>query len=272
MIKMTNIPSKSYGILQQETISSPIDEAVEQVKNLGYTVLDSGFKEDELNIFSNEFNQTREQYLLLYGESYLKEIGEFDMIRAPLTFGSEAWLKLALNKNLHSLLQKLIVGKYILHQQNGLVNPPGSTYVQFAWHRDLPYQHFTSSTPLAVNALFCVDDFTEINGATHILPASHKSITFPSAAYIKKNSLQIEAKAGSFIVLDCMLFHSGGLNKSIRDRRAVNHVYSIPYFKQQINIPSNMSNTNLTEEQRELLGFNCMEPSSLTQYFKKREK
>jgi len=269
---MTNIPSKSYGILQQETISSPIDEAVEQVKNLGYAVLDSGFKEDELNIFSNEFNQTREQYLLLYGESYLKEIGEFDMIRAPLTFGSEAWLKLALNKNLHSLLKKLIVGKYILHQQNGLINPPDSTYVQFAWHRDLPYQHFTSSTPLAIQAIFCVDDFTAENGATFILPASQKSIPFPSPGYVKRNALQLEAKAGNFIISDCMAFHAGGMNLSKQCRRGVAHVFAIPYFKQHINIPLNMSNTNLTEEQRELLGFNYMEPSSLTQYFKKREK
>ena len=37
---------------------------------------------------------------------------------------------------------------------------------QSAFHRDLPYQHFTSSRPIAINALFCADEFTNENGAT----------------------------------------------------------------------------------------------------------
>jgi hypothetical protein len=265
-----NIPSASYGILQQSLSESALDEAAEQARNLGYAILDSGYTAPELQSISEEFNSTRKHYVETYGETKLRSLNEFHTIRSPLTHGGDAFMGLALNENLLSLLKKLISGKFILNQQNGVINPPHETYNQGAWHRDLPYQHFVSTKPIAINALFCVDDFTFENGATFVLPASHKSEAFPSENYVKKNALQIEAKAGSFIVLDCMVFHAGGFNKTNLERRAVNHLYNIPYFKQQINIPMNMASAKLSAEVRDILGFNYLEPSSIQDFLSKR--
>jgi ectoine hydroxylase-related dioxygenase (phytanoyl-CoA dioxygenase family) len=82
--------------------------------------------------------------------------------------------------------------------------------------------------------------------------------------------VQVQAKAGSFILLDCMVFHAGGFNNTNLERRAVNHVYNIPYFKQQINIPNNMKGANLSEEEKDILGFNYIEPSSISHYLSTR--
>jgi hypothetical protein len=265
-----HIPSASYGILQQNLSNSILDNVAEQVRSLGFAVLDSGYLPTELHHFSIEFEQTRKRYVETYNEVELRSLNEYHTIRAPLTHGSAAFQALALNCNLLSLLKKLIQGKFILNQQNGVINPPQENYNQGAWHRDLPYQHFISTKPLAINALFCVDDFTEENGATFVLPASHKSEAFPSENYVQKNAIQIEAKAGSFIVLDCMLFHAGGYNKTNSERRAVNHIYNIPYFKQQINIPLNMKSAELSSEEKDILGFNYMEPCSVADYLSKK--
>lgn len=264
------IPEKSYGILQQNPAGSAIDDAVEQVQSLGYAVLDSGYGVVELRNISSEFDRIHRQYIATHGEDWLKSIDEHHTIRAPLTQGSSAFVKLALNENLLQTLKRLISGKFILNQQNGIVNPPRQTYNQSAWHRDLPYQHFLSTTPLAINALFCLDDFTIENGATFVLPASHKSAAFPSGSFVKKNALQVEAKAGSFILLDCMLFHAGGFNSTQTPRRAVNHVYNIPYFKQQINLPANMNGVELSSEESEILGFRYLEPASVASYLSGR--
>lgn len=266
-----NIPSASYGILQQYQSQSSHDEAAEKVKNLGYAIVDSGYTDAELQNISAEFDIARARYIGQYGESRLRGINELHTMRALFTHAGELFLQLALNKNLHSVLAALIQGKYILNQQNGIINPPQETYNQGAWHRDLPYQHFVSSKPLAINALFCLDDFTLANGATFVIPASHKSESFPSANYIRENSIQIEAKAGSFILLDCMLFHSGGFNSTGLSRRAINHVYNIPYFKQQINIPKNTHAFHLTDYEKDLLGFNSLEKNSIEDYFSARQ-
>ena len=194
-----NIPFKSYGILQQEMSISILDDAVEAVRNLGYATFHSGYTTLELQSISEEFDRTRNQYLEKYGEANLRSVSEFNTVRSLLTQGGDVFLKLALNENLLSIIRKLIPGKFILNQQNGIVNPAGQIYEQSAWHRDLPYQHFVSTKPLAINALFCVDDFTYENGATFVLPASHKSEAFPSMNFIERNAIQIAAKSGSFI-------------------------------------------------------------------------
>jgi ectoine hydroxylase-related dioxygenase (phytanoyl-CoA dioxygenase family) len=272
MATLNGIPEAAYGVLQQDRFDSEHDEVADQVSRLGYGILDSGLTGEELKVISDEFTRTRGAYVRTWGEDRLRSLDEFHTIRAPLTHGGPVFMQLAMNPNLMAVLKKLIVGKFILNQQNGVINPPGETYNQGAWHRDLPYQHYVSSSPLAVNALFCVDDFTLENGSTFVLPASHKAVAFPSEGYIRKNAVQVEAKAGHYILLDCMLFHSGGYNRSDRERRAVNHVYNIPYFKQQINLPGNMSAEGLSSEEREIFGFNYQEPASIEKYLTSRAR
>jgi ectoine hydroxylase-related dioxygenase (phytanoyl-CoA dioxygenase family) len=105
-------------------------------------------------------------------------------------------LRLATCKKLRIVLSKLIAGKFILNQQNGLINPPDEGFSQAAWHRDLPYQHLVSSSQMAINALFCLDNFTEGNVSTFVLPASHRSENYPYSVYIQQNAIQITAATG----------------------------------------------------------------------------
>lgn len=271
MRKIDSVPRASYGVLKQDKFDSDLDEIAEQVRRLGYGILDSGCSRETLKNISDAFELMRGRYADAYGREKLEELNELRTIRMPLSHGGELFLQLALNPNLVAVLRKLIAGKFILNQQNGVINPPGETYNQGAWHRDFPYQHFVSSSPLAINALFCVDDFTLENGATFVLPASHRAEAFPSVKYIQNNAIQLEAKAGQYILLDCMAFHSGGFNGSDRDRRGVNHVYNIPYFKQQINIPMNMETKNLSTDARDILGFDYLEPTSIEEYLLSRQ-
>ncbi|HCS29384.1 MAG TPA: phytanoyl-CoA dioxygenase, partial [Spongiibacteraceae bacterium] len=139
MTKSDGIPEAAYGILQRDHFSSELEEVAEQIRRVGYAILDSGYTSEQLQEISDEFDLVREQYLKTWGESRLKSLNEFHTIRALLTHGGATFLQLAMNRNLTAVLQKLIAGTFILNQQNGVVNPPGETYNQGAWHRDLPY-------------------------------------------------------------------------------------------------------------------------------------
>ena len=146
-------------------------------------------------------------------------------------------MRLASNANVLAVCRQLLGDYIVLTQQNAIVNPAGRPHHQTACHRDLPYQHFVSSRPLAVSALFCVDAFTRENGATVVLPGTHRIEQFPSDAVIADLERPVEAPAGSFLVFDSMLFHRAGHNGSTMPRRAVNHVYALPFIGQQISIP-----------------------------------
>jgi len=261
----------SYGVLKKDTSSTIAENAVEEIRNLGFTVVHSGFSDDELKTLSEKFDLVHMSYTNRFGKNRLEEIDEHNTIRLPLAF-DKCFLDLAINPVIIDILKKLIVGKFILNQQNGIINPAGKQYNQRAWHRDLPYQHFVTTTPLAINALFCVDDFNLENGATHVLPASHKHEAFPSNPYILKSGVQVTAPAGSFIVMDGMSFHRGGNNLTEQTRRGVNHVYTIPLIRQQIDIPSVFDELDLDDNLKELLGFKYKQPQSIEAFLDTRKK
>lgn len=272
MTFVSSIPTSTYGALLQDSTLLEVDAITEQIRHLGYAIIDSCLSPGELEKISESFNKTYAEYVQKWGSDHLRSIDEYHTIRALLTQGDPIFMQLAANEKLMGIVSRLIVGKFILNQQNGIINPPGEHYSQGSWHRDLPYQHFTSSSPLAINALFCVDDFTLDNGSTFVLPATHKIINCPSANYIHSNAVQLEAKAGQFILLDCMLFHSGGFNRTNFDRRAINHVYTIPYFKQQIKLSGNIDLSQLTPFQKDLIGLNYQEPLTLEKFLISRCK
>lgn len=273
MKNKSEIPQESYGIREAEKVDSTVEAAVEQIRRLGYAIVESGYSSPELDLLSSAFDMVRDEYLCEFGVDYLRTLGEHNTIRAMLTrSGSATFWRLAFNSEVLAVVNSLIHGTFILNQQNGIINPPKSSYNQGAWHRDLPYQHFVTTRPLALNALFCIDDFTTDNGSTFVLPASHLKESFPSPNFVSGNAIQVEAQRGSFIVLDCMLYHSGGSNRSEHDRRAVNHVYTIPYLKQQIALPGNVNTEGISEIERQILGCSYVEPHSIREYLQNRDR
>jgi len=271
MTEHPHVPTARYGVLQQEPAGDEIDLAAERLRRLGYCVLDGGFSPTELGELSEAFDRVHAAYLARHGEQRLTVIDEQNTIRAPLLEGEPWFIRLACWPRVLDLMSRLIVGRFLLNQQNGIINPPGRGYNQGAWHRDLPYQHFVSSRPVALNALFCLDPFRLDNGATYVLPASHLQERFPSEAFVASEAIQVTAPAGSFIVLDAMTFHCGGANRSTQPRRAVNHVYAIPHIRQQIGLSAGLvDDASLTSQQRSLLGLTTEEPRSVDEYLSRR--
>jgi hypothetical protein len=262
----------SYGVLEQRIVANDTDRAAEEIVYLGFSVIDSGYSADEIGDIGRVFDAVHTKYVELYKKHFLKEIDEHNGIRLPLAI-DERFIDLAMNPRVLDLVQKLIRNKFILNQQNGIINPPGETYNQGLWHRDLPYQHFVSSKPLAINALYCVDDFTIENGATFVLPGSHTREEFPSDSFVESTAKQIPAPAGSFIVLHCMLFHRGGANTTSSPRRAVNHLYTVPFIKQQIEIPSALKNRPIRSSAiAELVGSRYQIPKTVADFLQSRRR
>src|SRR5882757_3669618 len=263
-----------YGVIEQTASETDVDYICESIRHLGYAVIDAGYESGWLEALSDAFERARQRHRSKHGGvDALKAVDEHNTIRLPLAY-EPMFLELATNAKIIETCRRLIAGYVVLNQQNGVINPPNSErYNQRAWHRDLPYQHFVSSRPLAINALFCLDPFTIENGATKVLPASHRQELFPSDRFAEAEAVTITAPAGSFIVLDCMVFHSGGINMTDRPRRAVNQVYSIPLLRQQIDLPDALGENFVTDNKlRRLLGYDVRVPRSVAEYLAARAR
>jgi ectoine hydroxylase-related dioxygenase (phytanoyl-CoA dioxygenase family) len=228
---------KTHAVREVHRNEDEDDLLVEEIRNVGYTVIDSGFSQDELQLIREKIDRVYERQLEeIGGEGQLHRINDGNLARCLVGY-DDYFLNLAAHPRLVSICTRLLGEHFLLMSQNAIINRPAGEHYQVTWHRDLNYQHFVSSRPLAISALYCVDDFNEETGGTFLLPASHKSEKFPSGDYVLRHERQMSAPAGAVLVFDAMVYHRTGHNRSGRVRRAVNHIFSLPLIKQQISLP-----------------------------------
>jgi hypothetical protein len=263
----------AYGVRERFSSSTAAERAFEFLRLQGYCVVDSGLGENDIDRLRLAFDAGHKIYMERYGSRFdLAALGENHTIRV-LPAVAPAFLTLIENQNLQALLDLIFDGSVLLNQVNGLINPPaGETFSQARWHRDLPYQHFVASRPLAVNALFCLDDFTEENGATKVAPGTHKEEKYPSDTVLSEIARTLTAPAGCFLVLDAMTFHTASSNMTDKPRRAVNHVFAIPPLQQQIALETALDGIQaIPEGMQSLFGFGAVEPRTVEEWLEARQ-
>ena len=229
----------TFGVKEFSKSTSEVDAHVENIVSLGYSIVPNVINQQLLESIRTKLDLIYQiQVNECGGEHRLAIINDAHTVRCPLAY-DDLFLEVALSRGVLSIVERLLGEYFTLMLQNGVLNIPDTGINQNAghWHRDLNYQHFVSSRPLAISALFVIDEFTELTGATCVLPASHKSEAFPSDRFVRTNEKTIEAPPGSALVFDSMLYHRGSRNRSTGARRAINHIYSLPFIKQQISLP-----------------------------------
>ena len=231
---------KSYGVRQATALQSDVDRFREEIVINGFTVVPDLVSEAELAEARKRIDAVyAEQVNEVGGEENLRKINDARVGRCLLAY-DDYFLGFATNLRVHAVVTSLLGEYFTILQQNAVINAPTNKHYQSAWHRDLAYQHFVSSRPLAVSALFCIDDFSEVTGGTYVLPGSHKTEPFPSPEFIRAHERTVTAKAGSALIFDSMIYHRGGVNRSTGLRRGINHLFGLPFIKQQISFPKSL--------------------------------
>lgn len=259
---------KSYGITETEVHENSL---VEEVLRLGFTVLNDALSKETCASARDKLDAVYQRQVGELGAEALASIQETDLARAPLSYDPWFFSLLTVPAVL-SLVSQILGEFHILNLQNGIINRPSLKHHQASWHRDLPYQNWVCTRPLAINALFCIDDFTVETGGTYVLPHSHRFEKFPSRGYVESHEQPVTATAVSVIIFDAMLYHKAGANTSQRIRRGLNHLYTIPLLKQQISLPSALRDAGIEPptELRRLLGFDSVEPLSVKDWRDRR--
>lgn len=90
--------------------------------------------------------------------------------------------------------------------------------------------------PQGLNVAWCLDDFTEANGATRFAPGSHKLNRAPKAEDAQVDTVPMEAEAGSIVVFESRVWHKTGHNRTECEHRAgVFAWYTKPIYRTQEN-------------------------------------
>ena len=108
--------------------------------------------------------------------------------------------------------------------------------------------------PVVVNVMWMLNDFTEANGATRIVPRSHLYGRRPDAERDKDVlSIPAEGTAGSAMLFDGRIWHGTGANTSDGQRLGVLTTFVAPQFRTQVNFTTATSPEVVAEADEDLL-------------------
>jgi ectoine hydroxylase-related dioxygenase (phytanoyl-CoA dioxygenase family) len=129
-------------------------------------------------------------------------------------------------------------------------------------HRDediypLPAPH----PPVVVNSMWALCDFTELNGATRLIPGSHR--WDPDRKPDEAEVVQAAMPAGSVLIYLGALWHGGGANTTDQPRPGLLLEYVVSWLRPQetqlVAVPPDVVR-ELPERLQELLGYNVYPP------------
>jgi ectoine hydroxylase-related dioxygenase (phytanoyl-CoA dioxygenase family) len=177
-----------------------------------------------------------------------------------------AFRALAEQPDVLAVLDRVLLANYLLSTEQSIRLHPGEAAQ--TWHTDDGFYLTPRPHPrtLAVTVIWAIEDFTADNGATELIPGSHRwadqhpddraddHATAPVAAIMP---------AGSALVFDAALWHRGGHNRSPGTRLAISPQYCQPYLRPQesqlLIVPPDAAHA-CSDRMRSLLGYSIHPP------------
>ena len=261
-----NKPADSYGVTRKTKNKNQFECKIEEINLQGYTIIENVLNSRELRDYSRKIDEITETQKEDFTKKKLEKINELNIARCLLAYDNYFFNILEI-PILVKFIKFILGNNYTLILQNSVTHYPNESKKQAQSHRDMPYQDYTISKPVALNAYFNLEKSSEKYGGLKVLPFSHKLGKVPSDEYISNNAITIEADKGSLIIFNSWIYHSFFINKSKKIRRIINHIFAKPIYKQQIDIPKALGEKKeLNPNLRRVLGYDWESPISVEQY------
>jgi hypothetical protein len=143
------------------------------------------------------------------------------LITHPRVLGTvERVLGHATNFQLH-LTQMIAIGP----------GEPAQTIHRDQWAFD--FFPFPNGYEVQCNTIWAMDDFTAGNGATRVIPGSHRYED--RLEFTEADTEPAEMEAGSALFYTGAIYHGGGANRSAAVRRGLNITYNVAWLRQEEN-------------------------------------
>lgn len=246
--------------------------AAEAVRKDGYCVVENVLAPALIEELRAAMYRAQGRIVAEVGAERLARAGETGVLRLMMKF-EPVCLKLLEIPQMLAVVDHHLGGTAILHLQNGFILPssdaPERGLFQSSFHRDFP--RVLNGYLMSLNTFFALDDFSETNGATWVVPGTHQREARPADAELQRAAVCLECRAGAMIVFDSTLWHCGGRNTSGRDRLAVNHQFTRSYVRQQIDYVRALGDAvvaQLPPRSQQLLGWYTRVVTSLDEYYR----
>jgi hypothetical protein len=213
-------------------MSLNIEEHAYAVIATGYTILRNQISDSELGELSECTDRALAAVQEAIKQGFTEPVFNYPSAQCMYCWG-DACLRLLEHDTIHALAESLM-RDYRLWGFNVLAraprpegyDPPAMRLEDgIGFHQDFSFPFHGSPRPFYLWYFVCTDDVTPENGATWVVPGSHRSteITLPRHGehrlFTGGSALQVCAKAGDILVLNPCCYHQPGVNSTSSWRR-----------------------------------------------------
>jgi ectoine hydroxylase-related dioxygenase (phytanoyl-CoA dioxygenase family) len=184
-----------------------------------------------------------------------------------------AFLRVLENRVLHAYLDEMLSDTCIVYAYTSSSMPPRGTNYSRRIHVDCP--RVIPGYVTNVGITLALDDFTEENGATELLPNSQWRVDVPSEAEFDRDAIRFMPKAGQAVMFNARTWHRGGINRTNEPRHAITINACRSFMRQRFDYPRLVPPELLDQLGplgRRFLGFNVRVPTSLEEYYVPEEQ
>ena len=229
MTQITTMPS-----------NSSTDDIIEVLEKDGAVIVDDFVSQEWLSEFNSAIQTSIDNYKPFdYGEPEAEEfLGRQTVRLNGLIRKAPNYIDLITDDRLLTIMDHFLApncGQYRLNSSEIIEIHGGETAQELHWDDVIWPAHFWApDLLLQFNVMIAATDFTESNGATLVVPGSHKwnhSKRQPK----QKEITQAVMKAGSAVFIPGKTLHGGGNNTDGIKRRAIVASYVLGWLRTQEN-------------------------------------
>ena len=254
-----------------------LDLTLESVRLSGCAIVENVLSDDDCVRTRAAMYRVQQHIRDDVGEARLARAGELGVLRLMLAY-DDAFFGLLEVPEVLAVIDATVSETAVLHLQNGLILPsfpPGEVPETFqtSFHRDFP--RYLGGFVASVNCFFALDEFTEENGGTIVVPGTQQRPEQPSRRYLEEHAVAVVCPAGSMLVFDSTLWHAAGANVSGKERLAINQQFTRSYFKQQIDYVRALGDEAVlatSPRTQQLLGWYTRVVTGLDDYYRPAEE
>tara|TARA_B100000029_G_scaffold516824_1_gene635334 strand:- start:49822 stop:50574 length:753 start_codon:yes stop_codon:yes gene_type:complete len=193
-----------------------IDQALFEINIFGYTLLRNVLKESQVESLRKSLIRCAQDH----GEVDYKNRGGRSLLVRNLPTLDPIFFQIIDHPLVLPILERLLEKTLVLGSLSSRIVRPGDRAQDL--HSDIPQHMLNLASPVMLNTVWMLNDFTPSIGGTRLVPGSHKSgLDAPPKGIKVPHVYQPEAKAGSVLIFNGQCWHGGGTNTSDSDRYAL---------------------------------------------------
>jgi ectoine hydroxylase-related dioxygenase (phytanoyl-CoA dioxygenase family) len=238
----------------------------------GYCMIKGALPQQSVNTLRNALDDALAQDIATTGLENLVAWGQLGALR-NLSDLDQVFLDLLEMNSVFMFLDRVMRKNYVLHAYDGLILGKGEGRFPWDFHTDIEAIRgvaFARGHVPAANVLYYIDDVTEANGATRLVPHSHTAlITDPDVQVLADLSIAAVGEPGDALIFDARLWHCAGNNNSSGSRRLIKMMVTEPWIKQTMDYSRALDQRKLealSPRVRALLGERSRPPQSTEEF------